>query len=69
MCAAVADTHSYEHWKADAIEKDRLSGAAGWRSREESTLYDYRVIRRRYEELGRDPSALRWLIPEPARYS
>ncbi len=51
MCAAVADFGNYEDWKEKALRKDELSGAANWRRREESTLYDYRVIRRRYDEI------------------
>jgi len=51
VCAAVANIENYEQWKSQAIEKDRLSGADSWRDRDESTLYDYRVIRRRYDEL------------------
>ncbi len=51
MCAAVAEIDTYEDWKVDAQRKDELTGAANWRRREESTLYDYRVIRRRYDEI------------------
>jgi TAG lipase/steryl ester hydrolase/phospholipase A2/LPA acyltransferase len=51
VCAAVVIIDNYDQWKSQAIQKDELSGAAGWRGREESTLYDYRVIRRRYDEL------------------
>lgn len=51
MPAATAKISNYEQWKADALKKDRLSGAENWRTRDESTLYDYRVIRRRLDEL------------------
>ena len=46
-----APIETYEQWKSAALEKDRRSGAENWRKREESTLYDYRVIRRRLNEL------------------
>jgi len=46
-----ANLETYEQWKQAALEKDRRSGADSWRKREESTLYDYRVIRRRLNEL------------------
>ena len=42
---------NYDQWKSYAIERDRRSGADNWRKRDESTLYDYRVIRRRFDEL------------------
>ncbi len=56
MQTAIANSRTttidtYEQWKSAAIEKDRRSGAESWRKREESTLYDYRVIRRRLNEL------------------
>jgi predicted acylesterase/phospholipase RssA len=53
ICVQVAATNfeTYDQWKAYAIERDRRSGAENWRAREESTLYDYKVIRRRYDEL------------------
>jgi NTE family protein len=42
---------TYAEWKAWAQEEDRRSGADLWRLEEQSDLYDYRVIRRRYDEL------------------
>ena len=41
----------YEQWRANAAAKDARDGAQRWRSREETPLYDYKVIRRRYDEL------------------
>ena len=49
---AAAKIENYDQWKTFALNKDRLSGAENWRARDESTLYDYRVIRRRYDELA-----------------
>ena len=51
VLTAVTGIDSYDQWKAQALRKDDLSGAASWRARDESTMYDYRVIRRRYDEL------------------
>ena len=42
---------SYEEWKRNALEEDRRSGADSWKKEERSTLYDYRVIRLRLDEL------------------
>jgi NTE family protein len=49
---AALNIENYDQWKAQALNKDRLSGADNWRTRDESTLYDYRVIRRRFDELS-----------------
>ncbi len=49
---AAAKFENYDQWKTFALNKDRLSGAENWRTRDESTLYDYRVIRRRFDELS-----------------
>jgi len=42
---------TYEEWVADALVKDEASGAAEWKRTDESDIYDYRIIRRRFEEL------------------
>lgn len=42
---------TYDEWKTWALAEDARSGADRWRGREESSLYDNAVIRRRYEEL------------------
>lgn len=49
---AAVKVENYDQWKTQALSKDRLSGAESWRTRDESTLYDYRVIRRRFDELS-----------------
>jgi NTE family protein len=60
---------SYEEWKAAALAHDDRSGAAGWRRSDESRRYDYRVIRRRIEELRKlrasaDPHRLLYYLNE-----
>jgi NTE family protein len=47
----MSEAHSYEEWKAAAIAHDERSGAAKWRRIDESRRYDYKVIRRRLEEV------------------
>ena len=54
---------TYEAWKAAALAHDTRSGADRWRSEDRSRRYDYKVIRRRYDEIRavkatRDPLAL-----------
>jgi NTE family protein len=44
---------SYAEWRSAAMAHDERTGAAGWRRADESSRYDYRVIRRRFEELRR----------------
>jgi len=51
VSAIAAKVENYDQWKTAAVKKDRLSGADRWRARDESTLYDYRTIRRRLDEL------------------
>ncbi len=41
----------YEAWKAWARAQDERSGADEWKRRESCSLYDYSVIRLRYDEL------------------
>lgn len=48
----MAEATSYEEWTARALAEDRRSGADLWKQEEPSDLYDYRVIRRRYDELA-----------------
>lgn len=42
---------SYEEWKAAALAEDERTGAAEWRQIERSRRYDYKVIRRRLDEV------------------
>lgn len=42
---------TYEEWQREALANDARSGASSWKDEEFSDLYDYRVIRLRYEEL------------------
>lgn len=63
------DATTYEEWKAAALAEDQRTGAAAWRQRDPSGLYDYRVIRRRLEEIRRvrssdDPHRLLFYLNE-----
>jgi NTE family protein len=49
----MSDARSYEEWKAAALADDERTGAAQWRRIDESRRYDYKVIRRRLEEVRR----------------
>ena len=42
---------TYAEWHKAAAAKDARNGAQHWRTKDETPLYDYKVIRRRYEEL------------------
>ncbi|TDJ22353.1 MAG: DUF3336 domain-containing protein, partial [Gammaproteobacteria bacterium] len=42
---------TYEEWKAAALAHDERTGAARWRQADESRRYDYKVIRRRLENI------------------
>ena len=60
---------TYEQWRAMAAAKDARNGAERWRAREETPLYDYKVIRRRYDELreiraSEDPNRLLFYLHE-----
>ncbi|MEZ5559602.1 MAG: DUF3336 domain-containing protein [Pseudomonadales bacterium] len=60
---------SYEEWKAAALAHDERSGAARWRRTDQSRRYDYKVIRRRLEELRKvkasgDPHAVLFFLNE-----
>jgi NTE family protein len=60
---------TYEEWKEAAHAHDNRSGAAGWKHADESARYDYRVIRRRLEELrqvraSEDPHQLLFYLNE-----
>ncbi len=67
---AVPDAEpSYETWKAAALAHDARSGADRWRREDRSRRYDYKAIRRRYEEIRavkatRDPLALLFYLSE-----
>jgi NTE family protein len=45
------DAGTYEEWKAAALAHDEKSGGARWRRADQSRRYDYKVIRRRLDEL------------------
>lgn len=60
---------TYEEWKAWALAEDERSGADLWKLEDHSSLYDYRVIRRRYDELAEirrsgDPQRLLFYLNE-----
>lgn len=42
---------TYGEWKAEALLEDSRSGAEQWKAQEESTHYDYKIIRYRLDEL------------------
>ena len=47
----MSEPRTYKQWKAWAIAEDQRTGADLWKHQDECPLYDYQVIRRRYEEL------------------
>lgn len=49
--ASMEKAASYDEWKAAALAEDDRSGAARWRKTDASRRYDYKVIRRRYDEI------------------
>ncbi len=60
---------TYESWKAAALAHDAKSGADRWRAEDRSRRYDYKVIRRRYDEIRAvkatgDPLALLYYLSE-----
>jgi NTE family protein len=60
---------TYETWKAAALAEDARSGAEHWKRNDESRRFDYKVIRRRYEEIravkaSGDPHALLYYLSE-----
>jgi NTE family protein len=66
---SMADARSYDEWKTAALAHDERSGAADWRQVDESRRYDYRVIRRRLEEVrrvkaGGDPHQILYYLNE-----
>lgn len=42
---------NYEEWRAEAQARDEQTGAARWKADDRTDLFDYRVIRRRLDEL------------------
>ena len=67
--AIAAAPASYETWKAAALADDVKSGADRWRTEDRSRRYDYKVIRRRYDEIravksAGDPLALLYYLSE-----
>ena len=66
---AAAQEQTYESWKADALADDARSGAEQWKRDDRSRRFDYRVIRRRYDEIravkaAGDPLALLYYLSE-----
>lgn len=60
---------SYDEWKSAAQADDERSGAAAWRRIDQSSRYDYRVIRRRLDEIREvrasgDPHRLLYYLNE-----
>lgn len=60
---------TYDEWMAAALAHDDRSGAARWQRQDSSGQYDYRVIRRRLDELQRlsrsgDPHELLFFLNE-----
>jgi NTE family protein len=49
--ARLNGARTYQEWVAAAMAQDERLGGAKWRRTEKSRLYDYRVIRRRLEEV------------------
>ena len=47
----MSQARSYAQWSAAAQAEDERSGAADWKREDKTRRYDYRVIRRRLEEL------------------
>ncbi len=63
------DFTTYDEWKGWALAEDERSGADRWKASDRSSLYDYQVIRRRYEELievraSGDPHRLLYYLNE-----
>lgn len=48
---ASTSAENYQQWSEWARAEDRRRGLDRWKAREASDLYDYRVIRRRFDEL------------------
>jgi len=60
---------NYGEWKDNAEQMDDNSGATAWKNKETSRRYDYRVIRKRYDELveirkTKDPVRLLYYLNE-----
>lgn len=60
---------SYAEWAAAAQAEDERTGAAKWKAKDESRRYDYKVIRKRFDELHEvresgDPYRLRYYLNE-----
>lgn len=60
---------TYDEWKAAAQAADERTGAAKWRQIDKSSRYDYRVIRRRLNEIrevraSQDPHRLLYYLNE-----
>ena len=47
----MADASTYEEWKTWALAEDQRTGSDLWKQEDRTSLYDYKVIRRRYDEL------------------
>lgn len=47
----MAQARTYDEWRAAAEAEDERTGASRWKAKDESRRYDFKVIRRRLEEL------------------
>jgi NTE family protein len=66
---SLREARNYEEWKAAALAEDEHTGAAAWRRRDPSRLYDFRIIRLRYGQLREikekgDPHELMFCLNE-----
>jgi TAG lipase / steryl ester hydrolase / phospholipase A2 / LPA acyltransferase len=66
---AMHTAQTYTQWKDAALAADARTGAARWKQDDRSRRYDYKVIRRRYEEIrsvkaAADPHALLYYLSE-----
>ena len=65
----MAQACSFDEWRAAAEAEDERTGAARWKAKDESRRYDFKVIRRRLEELREvrasgDPQRLLFYLNE-----
>jgi predicted acylesterase/phospholipase RssA len=63
------EPQTYQAWKTAALAHDLRSGAERWKRDDRSSRYDYKVIRRRYDEIravkaSGDPHALSYYLSE-----
>ena len=65
----MAQACSFDEWRAAAEAEDERTGSARWKAKDESRRYDFKVIRRRLEELREvrasgDPQRLLFYLNE-----